>query len=702
MHRTGFRAATRASSTIIKTGIALALIGLLAAPGCAGKKNERPPSATRTMPLVIRDVPEPLRGTVGSVARLDGVQPVLISALGFVVGLNGTGGLPVPSTVAAHMEREMRLNGIGPANNETGSPIDGQSPSEMLRDPNTAVVIVQAALHPGAPEGTSMDVFVRALNATSLEGGQLWTTQLRVGPPSQFGSIQARIVAEARGPIFINPFAEPGQETDGVTRTAGRILDGGVITESINLVLQLDNPSHSLAGAVTDAINSRFPRTRGDRSPPATGKDSELIHLRIPYEYRERQAEFIKMVEFLPVDQTYPQATARRLTEALTREPNLGDEISWSLQAIGPQAKPFLREMYSYHEVVPRLAALRAGSALNDPRAVPYLVEMANSGIEGHRTAAIGMLSRIDSGPDIERTLQSLLADKSLSVRVAAYEALATRAETAQLKRLVAEERRERNPVARRSYDMLYALSRAYLPAGTLQGVSRTLVEGKFFLDRVPVGEPMVYITQQRVPRVVLFGEGIAITEPLTATMWSDRLMFIADGGGEPMRVYYRTLPQMRSGEPIDGTSRVVTSEVAPDFLELIAFMAHEPTPEDPRPGLGLSYSETVGALYGLYKNKGFNAAFSTERDRLLEELTSMAMQSSVEMRPERPGESAEVVVFDDPSLLTGRPELRDDSSAASLLVPLRPVAPAGEPGGSSGEAPRDGGRVEGRPDRGP
>lgn len=699
MPRIGLRAAPRAAHTCLTISLVCSIGTLLGAPGCA-KENKRPPSATRAIPMVIRDVPEPLRGSIGSVARLDGVQPVLISALGFVVGLNGTGGQPIPSSVAAHMEREMRLNGIGPANSNSGSAIDGRSPAEMLRDPNTAVVIVQAALHPGAPEGATMDVFVRALNATSLEGGQLWTTRLRVGPPSQFGSIQARVVAEARGPIFINPFAEPGQEEDGVTRTSGRILDGGIITESINLILQLDNPSHSLAGAVTDAINSRFPRSRGDRTPPATGKDSEIIHLRIPYEYRERQAEFIKMVEFLPIDQSYPQATARRLTEALTREPSLGDEISWSLQAIGPQAKPFLREMYGYHEVVPRLAALRAGASLNDPRAVPYLVEMAIGGVEFHRTAAIGMLSRIDAGPEIERTLQTLLGDDSLSVRVAAYEALANRAEQAQLKRLVAEERRERNPVARRSYDMLYALSRAYLPDGSLQGVSRTLVEGKFFLDRVPVGKPMVYITQQRVPRIVLFGEGISIRQPLTASMWSDRLMFIADGQDEPMRVYYRTQPQMQNGDPIDGTSRVMTAEVAPEFLDLIAFLAHQPSPEDPRPGLGLSYSETVGALYGLYKNDGFNAAFSTERDRLFEELNSLSTRSSVEMRPERPGESSEVVVFDDPRMLIGRSELNNDNSASSLLVPLRPPAPA--PDGTEALGTTDGGRVEGRPDRNP
>ncbi len=687
--------APRVWRVLMNVILCAAVVVPMAVAGCS-KKQKRPIRATTAMPLVIRDVPEPLRGTVGSVARIDGVMPVLASGLGYVVGLNGTGGLPVPSEISAHMEREMRLNGIGPALDESGSAIDGRSPSELLRDPNTAVVIVQIALHPGSPEGTSMDVFVRALNATSLDGGKLWTTRLRLGPPSQFRSVQARVVAEARGPIFINPFAEPGAEEDGITRTSGRILDGATVTEAVELVMQLDNPSHSLAQAVTDAINSRFPRGRGDRNPPATGKSSEIIKLRIPYSYRDRQAEFIRLVEFLPIDLSYPQATARRLADALVREPALGDEISWALQAVGPQAKPFLRELYGYHEIVPRLAALRAGAFLDDPRAVPYLIEMAVAGQEQHRTAAIGMLSRIDAGPDIEQALQGLLGDDELTVRIAAYEALASRAEKAQLKRLIAEERREQNPVARRSYDMLYALSRAYLPGGTLQGVSRTLVEGKFFLDRVPVGKPMIYITQQRVPRVVLFGSRINIREPLTATMWSDRLMFISDGDQEPVRIYYRTLPKMRNGEAIDGTSRVVTAEVEPDLIDLIAFMAHTPTPENPRPGLGLSYSETVGALYGLYKDNAFDATFTTERDRLIAEVTSLSARSSVEMRPERPGEASELVVFDIPTRLPGGDELRRDDSASDLLVPLRPRAPVAEPadGGSSE------GRIEGRPEK--
>src|SRR5690606_8363589 len=117
-----------------------------------------------------------LRGTIGAECSVNGIQPTLVSGLGFVVGLNGTGGLALDAAVAATMERELGLRGISRGGNGTsGTAIDGLSPRELLRDPNTAVVTVFAAIPPGAPKGATFDVYVRALNATSLEGGTLWT-----------------------------------------------------------------------------------------------------------------------------------------------------------------------------------------------------------------------------------------------------------------------------------------------------------------------------------------------------------------------------------------------------------------------------------------------------------------------------------------------------------------------------------------------
>lgn len=64
-----------------------------------------------------------------------------------------------------------------------------------------------------------------------------------------FGGPQMSKIGEARGNIFINPFAEPGEVETVVTKTIGRILNGGVVTQSQRLQVLLDNPSHSKGAA---------------------------------------------------------------------------------------------------------------------------------------------------------------------------------------------------------------------------------------------------------------------------------------------------------------------------------------------------------------------------------------------------------------------------------------------------------------------
>ena len=61
--------------------------------------------------------------------------------------------------------------------------------------------------------------------------------------------------------------------------------------------------------------------------------------------------------------------------------------------------------------------------------------------------------------------------------------------------------------------------------------------------DDVPVGDPMIYVTQQGAPRIVLFGEELSVETPSFASAWSDRLMVLAEPGDERPRVYYRAVP---------------------------------------------------------------------------------------------------------------------------------------------------------------
>lgn len=657
-----------------RLGLVCLCVSALVLPGC-NRNRRRPPPTPRQAEVIVRDVPSALRGTIGAEASLRGVQSTLVSGVGFVVGLNGTGGLTMPEQFAAHLEREMGLLGISSSNQAGGPAIAGRSPRQLLTDPNTAAVIVQAAVPPGANEGDTFDVYVRAINATSLEGGRLWTTTLRAGPPTAFGDPQAVEMGSANGPIFLNPFAEPGR-TDGVQRTIGRVLDGGLVTTPTVINVVLDNPSHVRARQIASAINSAFPRGPGDPEQVARGRDEQLVQVRIPFRYRERREEFIELVRHLPIDQSFPEVFARRFAQTLVNEPYMSGNMSYALEAVGERSKPFLAELYDAPELAPRLAALRAGAALNDPRAVRPLRGLAEDGQGGLRTDAIALLSRIDGPPIIEETLRRALADPELSVRVEAYEGLMRRAVEIQKRRIALSQLQRRNtravsPMVTPS--QLDTLARAFVPGGGMHGVSRELVEGKFFLDRVPFGDPLIYISQQGEPRIVLFGSDPELTTPMIVSAWSDRLMMAADAPGDPVRLYYRG---------VDGRRSVTLDSVPKDIEAFVRFLAREPTPNDPRSGLGLSYAEIVGLLYEIQSERGTAAAFATENDRLLAELMRSIETEDIELRPETPGGEITLISADDP-----RREVIDRAQSGlvrerrSLLVPINPPAGAGTEG---------------------
>ncbi|MBX3361016.1 MAG: flagellar basal body P-ring protein FlgI [Phycisphaeraceae bacterium] len=632
----------------------LALLAAFVLPlgGCGGSKKE-PPRA-RTVAPVVRNVPASLRGTIGSEVTINGVQPVVVSGLGLVVGLNGTGGLALDSGVAATMERELGLRGISQGGNTTaGTNVAGMSPRELLADPNTAVVTVYAAIPPGSPKGATFDVYLRALNATSLEGGMLWTTDMRIGDPTVIGGYRTQKLASARGPVFVNPFVDPGSATTGVGQAVGRVLDGGFVDSPLKLELQLDNESGSRARSIVAAINSRFPP--GSHGQTARGRSAGSIALSVPPQYAERPADFLELIAHLPIDQANLDAFAQSYVRVMKNEPAMAEAMMWCLRAIGERSLPFVRELYDEPDIVPRMAALNVGAWLGDPRVVDPLLRLANTGPTPIRIEAIGLLKTVQGGPTLELALRGLLSERDLTVRVAAYETLAARAERVQLARVT-----ERNPSLKVVTDagtFEPTVSRV-LSGTTIHGVERRVIGEKFALDRVRGGEPLVYVTQQRAPRVVVFGDGPVVTEGAFASIWSDRLMLVKDSPASDPRIYYQ---DYRS-------TRVVQTTVPTELPELIEFFGRRPSPQDPRPGLDLTYSEIVGALYGLQTAGAINTAFATERDKLMAQLLDANQRALVEERPETASDASETVFFE-------APQTRPVDSAPSGPAPApRPI----------------------------
>lgn len=612
----------------------------------------------------MRDMPSILRDTVGAQTGLSGAEPILVSGYGLVVGLNGTGSGDVPGPIRAIMEREMSLMGVG---KETGAYRD-VTPGELLSDRNTAVVLVTAAVPPGLPKGTKFDIRVDALPGTattSLEGGKLYTTKLYPGLVRPAAPVMEH-VAEAKGALFLNPYADPALSgKDSVYRTVARVLDGGVVVKPGRVMLTLDAPSHSRVRAMTEAINTRFPRARGEPDV-ARGMNEELIELNIPPIYRAEPAEFLQVLSRVRVDQSFPEEAARRYVAALKDQPELAEPLSRCIQALGTKAIPFVREAYSFPEIRPRMAAIEAGARLSDLTVQPYLEELALAGPPGARTRAVRLMGELGIDPKINMFLREQLDAPEIDMRLAAYETLVKRNDP------IIERRRMRGEGA-----------------------------DKFAMDLVPSAIPMVYVTLQREAKVVIFGGEVEINRPVFASVWEDRLMVSADSESSPVRVFYR---DHRTGKSTVG-------EIRPRMTDLIEYMAHNQSPDEPAPGLGLSYSEVVGALAGLLRKGIAPAQFIPESDKLELELLRLRQTEQDMQRPEFPGDTGDEVTPPPPPVGPEegtaapdgeRPEGTEGSPGNQPAQPAQPapppkqryVVPLAPPAGpSSEELKKEGGR---------
>lgn len=543
--------------------------------------SSTPPPKAKEVRVINRDVPAVLRGTVGAEASLSGDEPIIMTGYGLVVGLNGTGSNDVPLTVRTQMIDQMTRMGVG---KERGS-LPATSPEKLLDDPNVAVVLVQAVIPPGAPKGFRFDARADAVpgsSTTSLEGGTLWSTELRRGLTSAGGPATPAL-ATVYGPIFTNPFAAPGgEQIEPTNQRTGFILSGGTLTNPWPLTLILDNPSHSRARAVVAAINARY------GSDTARGRTEDMIEVSIPAAYRDRPGIFTSLLKHTRIEQGYPEEAAKKYADALREQPELANELSWCLAALGQPAVGFLRGMYNDPEMFPRLAALQAGARLGDLTTRPHLESLIGAGPSPTRSQMIDLLADLPSDPKVNAFLRELLNASELDARVAAYDAL---------------EKRKDPSIRRRN------------------------VAGKFEVHSVPSTEPMIYITQSKTPRIVLFGENeLALNRPALVSAWDGRLMVDAPATGPKARVFYKS---DRPGVP------PVTADVDPTLTDLIELFANKPSAQNPAPGLDLTYSQTVGALHQVVQRGGVGAPIVPEQDKIALEMLRARREQVADIRPE-------------------------------------------------------------------
>jgi hypothetical protein len=549
------------------------------------------------------------RGTVGAECAVLGWNdrssashvPTVARGYGLVIGLQGTGSGDIPPDVRAHMLQIMARMGVGKASSGFGH----IKPESMLDSVNTAVVIVEGVIPQGAVgrkrtppisgrravilPGSTFDVMVTAdprTSTTSLEGGRLYTTDLRPGTLLA-GSRQAEVLAEAAGPLFINPFA--GDSSEGsidVTLRTARILNGGQVTKDMPLKLMLLNPSHNRVRVVQDAINRRFPFEPGQGQDTARGESDALIELTVPPSMRDDTDRFVNTVMRTTLAQSRAELVANNTRRQLLADPSLAPEAYWRWVALGPRALPFIRELYDHPEEAPRLVALRAGAQLGDPVVGDPLRSMATNGSLAAKLEAASLLKDLPMDPRTDMTLLGLMDDDDLELRIRAYEAL-----------------RDRGSALLRTVPLA----------------------GKFGLDLVPAAHRTIYVTQSRQPRIAVLGGDLEVERPIALQSLGGRLLIREDEERDGLAIRYQT----------DDMPRPRILRCSPKVSDLVQSLAWQPRLSTDPEGLNLSYGETVSVLHDLWKAGYLKGDFKAEQDRVLAELQRWGTLSDYQPRPD-------------------------------------------------------------------
>lgn len=590
---------------------AMSCVGLLTLAACKIPTRQEPATAPPPAPFT---GPRFLHGTVGSMAKLRGYEPQLVSGFGLVVDLKGTGSSDVPVFLRNRLINEMARKGMGNPRLNARQ----WSPRRVLASRNTAVVAVYGLIPPGAVVGTHFDVWVTALpqtQTTSLIGGRLFTTDLSLDGTNPNISF-SKPYANAFGDTYVSPALKPLKE--GLKYAHQRtsvILSGGTVTMERKLQLVLNQPSWARSRRIADRINQVFERGMSDRNQTAVAETDLFVTLHIPRRFATDVEHFLELIQHLYVQGgvDFEPVQAAELGQVLTKFPYQANRVMLAWEALGRTALPPIRKYYDNANLTIRLTALEAGTYLEDGLAVEPLIKLSNSPDEMVRARVARLLVEHPRSAAATNTIRHLLNDESDSVCIAAYNALA----------------RKRDPLF---------IQRKMMGQGT---------EFKFMLDIVEAQRPRVYIGQGVTPRIVIFNSYAGFKTPVVASLWDSRLLIKAMQPNDPLEIYYR--PWSSEDEPMLPAK---TFTIAPTVANLIFLLAQKPSIKNPTDGLNLGYSDVVNALYTLDKQGKLQNKLIFQENPLAVQVAQARKIEFIPTRPETgPGEDMQKNTLDLPKV---------------------------------------------------
>jgi hypothetical protein len=416
------------------------------------------------------DGKEPQVRTVGDVCNV-AYERTEVMGVGLVVGLNGTGGgMPPASGYRDMLKEELKKQQI--------SDVDG-----VLNSPSCAMVLVSGVLPPGARKNDLIDVEIslpEQSRCSSLRGGYLTACRLfnydstaRLNPDGKGAnrSLKGSNMVIAEGPVVVGdaPMAANG---DDDTQKRGRVWGGGRCRADAPLMLTMnpDQQYAKVAGLVAERVNQTFAGARQGRDLVAEAKNSSLILLSVPMQYRLNLEHYLRVVRAIPL-QGVPAADSaygRRLADQLL-DPAKSLSAAVRLEALGEQSVPALKAALGAPSPITRFAAAHALAYLRKPACADELAKLVREQ-PVFRPLGLTALASLDEYACRSR-LTDMMADRDAEVRYGAFRAL-----------FILDER--------------------------AADVAGTRLNESFWVHRVARdSQPLVHLLSSHRPEIVLFGD---------------------------------------------------------------------------------------------------------------------------------------------------------------------------------------------------
>ena len=518
--------------------------------GCVGDKSDK----VQARPQIGEDAaadPDAF-ATVGMKTTVGNTEPILVSGVGLVYRLPGTGSSAPPGGWRQMLENSLKKQGL-------------TNLKELLDDParTTSLVLVSGMIPPGARKGEMIDVQITVpeeSKTTSLKGGTLLACELfnydttgnlksmasGGGPSAPSGDLKlGNVWARAEGPVVAGAYLPAGAKSsdEPPQLKAGRVWGGGRVALHRPYYLLMNPGEQNIRAAsnVAERLNATFNSTGDPNLKVAEAKTRELVLVNVPTAYRHDHFRFLLVARQVPIIPVAANSLYRRKLEDELLEPATALTAAIKIEALGGDSVRPLKVAKENPSPWVRFAAAES----------------------------LAYLGQTDGAAELNR-----LAEDHPALRAQCLKALASMDDAAFSDRLV-DLMSLPDPVLR--YGAFIALRLADEGHPAAKGI---LLNNSFWLHRVAGGSAgLVHVSADRRSEIVIFGDGVALKGPFTLPVGSDFTVSVAAGDPEAR------VSRIVRGK--SGDSEVKELKCKPDLAAVLATLAQ----------LGGGYSEAIEFL---------------------------------------------------------------------------------------------------------